>query len=235
MIKSILKNTTEGLLHLFYPQLCASCNRPLSRDEKTLCLFCILKLPRTNFHVHRENKASAIFIGRLPIVHATSFVYFTKDGMVQDLLHSFKYEGKQELGRLFGMLLATELKECDWIKDIDAIVPVPLHKRKERQRGFNQAVLFADGIAKILNIPVLNDSVVRTKFTESQTTKNRIERIENVTDAFSVKDIKSMKEKHLLLVDDVLTTGATIESCALELLKVEGVKISIATIALARD
>lgn len=235
MIIPLLQNATEGLLHLFYPQLCVFCNRSLNRDERTLCLHCILKLPRTNFHAHVENKASDIFIGRLPIVNTTSFVYFTKDGMIQDLLHSFKYEGKQELGRLFGMLLATELKECNWTNDIDAIVPIPLHKKKERKRGFNQAVLFADGIAETLNIPVVNGAVIRTKFTASQTTKSRIERIENVTDAFAVKNKESIKGKHLLLVDDVLTTGATIESCALELLKVEGVKVSIATIALARD
>jgi ComF family protein len=235
MIISTLKKATEGLLHLFYPQLCASCNRPLHRDENSLCLHCILKLPRTGFHNHNENKAANIFIGRVPIEHATSFVYFTKDGIVQDLLHTFKYKGKKDVGRLLGMLLASELKSTDWINQIDSIIAVPLHKRKERQRGFNQADIFAESIAKELSIPYLKNSVVRTKFTDSQTTKSRLERIENVSGIFSLVKKQDLKNKHILLVDDVLTTGATLESCALELLKTEGTKVSIATIALATD
>ncbi|KAA5537000.1 ComF family protein [Taibaiella lutea] len=235
MIISILKNTAESLLHLFYPQLCASCNRPLHRDENSLCLHCILKLPRTGFHNHQENKAANIFIGRAPIEHATSFVYFTKDGIVQDLLHTFKYEGKKDIGRLLGMLFASELKSTDWINKIDYIIAIPLHKRKERQRGFNQAEIFAESIAKELNISLLKNSVIRTKFTHSQTTKNRLERIENVSGIFSVLKKQDLKNKHILLIDDVLTTGATLESCALELLKTKSVKVSIATIALAMD
>lgn len=235
MIASIFKNTTEGLLHLFYPQLCVSCNRALHRDEKTLCLHCILKLPRTGFHNHKENKAANIFIGRVPIENTTSFVYFTKDSMVQDLLHTFKYESKKEIGTLLGKLLATELLSSDWIRDIDAIAAIPLYKRKERQRGFNQSEIFAKGLADELKIPVLKDAIVRTKHTESQTKKSRIERIENVSGVFSIIDKEKLSNKHILLVDDVLTTGATLESCAGELLKTEGVKVSIATIALAAD
>jgi len=232
---SIFKSTTEGVLHLFYPQLCVSCNRLLHRDERTLCLHCILKLPRTAFYHYNENKAANIFIGRVPIEHATSFVYFTKDGMVQNLLHVFKYERKKEIGLLLGKLLATELLSTDWIKDIDVVVAVPLHKKKERQRGFNQSEVFAKGLADVLGIQLLKDAVLRTKYTESQTKKSRMERIENVSGVFSINDKERLKNKHILLVDDVLTTGATLESCAQELLKAEGVKVSIATIALATD
>lgn len=232
---SILKNTTEGLLHLFYPRLCVSCNRSLNHDEKCLCLHCILKLPKTGFHNHTENKVSNVFIGRVPIERATSFVYFTKDGMVQDLLHAFKYEGKKDIGQLLGVLLASELKSTDWVNQINGIIAVPLHKKKQQQRGFNQAEVFAESLANELNIPHLKDCIVRTKFTTSQTTKSRLNRIENVSGIFSVTRKEALKNKHILLVDDVLTTGATLESCALELLKIEGVKVSIATIALASD
>jgi ComF family protein len=151
------------------------------------------------------------------------------------LLHTFKYEGKKDIGRLLGVLLASELKTTNWINRIDHVIAVPLHKRKERQRGFNQAAVFAESIAIELNIPYLKDSVIRTKFTVSQTTKSRQDRIENVSGIFSVTKNEAIKNKHILLVDDVLTTGATLESCALALLRTEGVSVSIATIAIAAD
>jgi ComF family protein len=235
MKNSFLQNSFRGLSDLFYPELCEACQRHLNKDETTLCLFCILKLPRTDFYAQPENKASQVFIGRLTIEHATSFVYFTKEGMVQELMHHFKYKGKKKIGKLFGNLLAAELSDVPWIKDIDVILPVPLHKTKEQLRGFNQAALFAAGLGGQLNIQVDTEKLIRTKFTDSQTTKSRQARLANVEDAFSIKDHEQLIGKHILLVDDVLTTGATLESCALKLLRVAGVKVSIATIALAKD
>lgn len=232
---SFLKNVRIGLLNLFYPELCQNCQRHLNNDEKVLCLHCILKLPRTNFHLLAENKASSIFIGRIPIENATTFVYFTKDGMIQHLLHQFKYKGKKRIGLLFGSLLATDLSDCAWIKDIDVIIPVPLHKKKQRSRGFNQAEIFAVGLSTALAVEVKADVLIRIKFSVSQTTKSRRQRLENVTGIFQTRNPHTLENKHILLVDDVLTTGATLESCALELLKIQGVKISVATIAFARD
>lgn len=146
---------------------------------------------------------------------------------------TLKYKGKKEIGTLLGALFAAELRYADWIKSIDCIVALPLHKKRERQRGYNQTAVFARGLADALGIPLLENAVIRTKFTESQTKRSRIERIENVADVFKVTDKKSLSNKHILLVDDVLTTGATLESCALELLKTTDVKVSIATIAVA--
>lgn len=232
---SFLNNVRIGLLNLFYPELCQNCQRHLNNEEQVLCLHCVLKLPKTNFHLLAENKASDIFIGRIPIESATTFVYFTKDGMIQHLLHQFKYRGKKRIGLLFGNLLAMDVSDCEWIKEIDVIIPVPLHKKKERSRGFNQAEIFARGLGTTLAIEVRTDAVTRIKFAASQTTKSRQERLENVTGIFRARAHHNLENKHILLVDDVLTTGATLESCALELLKIPGIKISIATIAFATD
>lgn len=230
-----ISNALSGLVRLFYPELCACCDTELKGTEKTLCLACSLQLPRTAYHHITENRSYQNFIGRVPIIRATSFVYFSKEGMVQHLMHRFKYKGRKEIGYYLGQLFADELKKCNWLDTIDGIVPVPLHKTKNYRRGFNQACLFAEGISAVSGIPVLPRAVLRNKATESQTHKTRVERIENVRAVFSLKQPEKIKGKHLLLVDDVLTTGATLESCALELLKAERTRISIATLALAID
>ncbi len=230
-----INSALSGLIRLFYPELCACCDSELKGTEKTLCLSCTLQLPRTAYHHITENRSFQNFIGRLPIIRATSFVYFSKQGMVQHLMHRFKYKGRKEIGYYLGQLFAEELKKCNWLDTIEAIVPVPLHKTKNHQRGFNQAGLFAEGISAVSGIPVLHHAVYRNRATESQTHKTRAERIENVHAVFSLKQKNKIRGKHLLLVDDVLTTGATLESCALALLKTEQTKISIATLALAID
>lgn len=235
-MKSIhLPNALSGLVRLFYPELCTSCDRELSGTEEVLCLQCSLQLPRTVYHHITENKSYQNFIGRIPIIRSTSFVYFSKQGMMQHLMHRFKYKGRKEIGIYLGQLFAEELKKCDWLDTIEGIVPVPLHRAKAYKRGFNQAHVLAEGISAASGIPVLSKAIIRNKATETQTHKTRAERIENVREVFSLRQPGKVSGKHILLVDDVLTTGATLESCALELLKAPKTRISIATLAIAID
>lgn len=176
-----------------------------------------------------------ILSGRIPIERATSFVYFTKQGIMQHLLHGLKYKNRQQTGTILGTLLAEELKNCGWLDTIDGIIPVPLHRRKALRRGYNQACRFAEGIANASGIPVWDKHIKRIRDTDSQTNKSRAERIENVAGVFEAVKPELLKHKHVLLTDDVLTTGATLESCARALLAIEGIKISIATIAVANE
>lgn len=235
MRKNIAGRLLSGLVHVFYPEVCEYCGCELGGDESVLCLSCTFQLPRTGYHHLPDNKSTLVFSGRIPIVRATSFVYFTKQGIMQQLLHRFKYRNRPGIGRYLGALLGDELKKSEWMDTIDHIIPVPLHKRKELQRGYNQAGIFAGGIAGTAGVPVLPNVLKRTRNTESQTHKTRAERVENVRDVFRTLRPELLQDKHLLLVDDVLTTGATLESGASELLKIPGVRISIATIALATD
>jgi ComF family protein len=229
------KSIADGLLHLFYPVQCEGCGHTLTTDERTLCLRCTMLLPRTGYHHLPDNNTSQHFIGRVPVERATSFVYFTKQGLVQHLLHRLKYNRRVPIGNYLGNIFASELKKCNWTDTIDAIVPVPLHYKKEQRRGFNQAKSIAEGLSGGLKIRMADKVLKRTRNTASQTHKTRAERLENVTNGFKVIAPEYICRKHLLLVDDVLTTGATLEACATALLKVPGVKVSIATLALALD
>ena len=219
------------MLHLLYPRLCEGCRRALTPDEDTLCLHCELELPFTCYHHIRDNTTVTRLAGRFPFEHATSLAWFTREGLLQHLIHRLKYQRRKQTGVYLGRLLGQALLEQHW--DLDAIVPVPLHPRKERQRGYNQSVLIAQGVASILQIPVRDKAFVRTRFTATQTDKNREERIRNVEAAFSVRKAGDLAGKHLLLLDDVLTTGATVESLALTALNIPGVRVSIATCGIA--
>jgi ComF family protein len=232
---NIISGALQGLRHLFFPDLCEGCSKPLVAAEQVLCLSCLLQLSRTEYHTIGDNDTALRFAGRLPFQQATSFAYFTAEGLLQHLLHLLKYKDKKQVGIWLGRQFAIDLKATPWIKTIDAIVPVPLHLKKESQRGYNQSILIAEGMADVLSIPVNAKALARSRFTESQTKKTRAERAQNMQDAFIIKDATALMNKHLLLVDDVLTTGATLESCALALLKVPGVKISFATIGIAMD
>lgn len=200
-------------------------------QEEMLCVGCETNIAYTNFHHLKNNEAANRLSGRLPFLHATSLAYFADEGLLQHLLHGLKYKGKQDLAKFLGKELGKCIKPEEW--DVDAVIPVPLHKKKELKRGYNQSKLIANGISGVLNVPVLNDVLIRTRFTESQTDKTREQRMENVNRAFAVTNVSLASNKHLLLIDDVLTTGATIEACALALLASPGVTISIATIGLA--
>jgi len=228
-----IQSYTSGLLHLFFPQLCAGCHRPLLREETLLCLGCNLELPRCGFHDQPDNAAAARLAGRIPFQHATSFAHFVTDGLLQHLLHRMKYQGQKSIGRQLGRLFAWDLEQTSWHKEIDLIIPVPLHPKKERQRGYNQSALIAGSMAAVWGIAQGEQLLRRVRFTESQTKKSREERIANVAGAFALPKPEKLRGKHILLLDDVLTTGATLEAAAQALLQVPDVKISIATIALA--
>lgn len=230
-----LKNWASSLLHLFYPRLCEGCSKPLLLSEKVLCIGCTPHIPRTEYHHIPGNDTAARFAGRVPFQHATTFAYFTPDGLLQHLLHQLKYKDKQEIGIYLGKQFGYDLLETDWAKNIDLILPVPLHPKKEAERGYNQSKLIAEGMSDSLHIPVLTDALYRTRHTESQTKKSRAERIENMQDAFGAKHIQRLQHKHVLIVDDVLTTGATLESCALALSDVPGIQVSFGTIGIALD
>lgn len=232
---SIFRQALSGLTHLFYPELCEGCGDELQGQERILCLHCNMLLPRTAYHHIAGNKTFQVFTGRVPIEKATSFVFFTKAGLIQQILHRFKYKGRKDIGKYLGMLFAEELKKSSWMDTIDMIVAVPLHSGKAYQRGYNQAACFAEGIAGVSGKSLCSNAVVRVKKTETQTRKTRAQRMENVRNVFAVRKPGQIRNKHILLVDDVLTTGATLEACALALLQTEGVSISIATIAIATD
>lgn len=223
----------HGLLHLFYPRLCEGCGKSLVGAEQVLCITCVPQLPVTSYHHVPDNDTVLRIAGRFPFVHATSFAYFSGEGLLQHLLHGLKYKDKKDTGIYLGKLFGYELQNTDWIKSVDAIVPIPLHAKKYAARGYNQSAYIAEGISDVLGKPVWDQALTRMRHTESQTNKTRTERIENMQDAFAIKDATLLTGKHLLLIDDVLTTGATIEAAALALLEAVDTKVSIATIGIA--
>ena len=206
---------------------------PLLSAERVLCIGCAAEIPETNSYDVADNEAAHRFAGRIPFCNAASFAYFTDDGLLQHLLHGLKYQQKKETGIYLGELFGLRLLTTAWAGDVDLLIPVPLHPAKLAQRGFNQSKLIADGMGKILGMPVDDNLLIRTRNTESQTKKTRTERVANMADAFSVTKYETLKNKHILLCDDVLTTGATIEACALALMVEKSIKISVATIGIA--
>lgn len=225
----------EDFISFFYPNTCFACGNSLFKHEKILCTHCLHNLPKTNYHMHPGNPLDKVFWGRVKIEQATALYYFSKGGKVQHLIHQLKYRGKKEIGVYLGKLLGNELKEIPSFHEISAVVPVPLHPRKQRKRGYNQSEQFAIGLAEAMGIKLETKSFIRKVATETQTKKSRFARWENVKEIFSVTDPAKLEGRHLLLVDDVVTTGATIESCANVLLALPGVKLSIASIAFAHE
>ncbi|MBS1772919.1 MAG: ComF family protein [Bacteroidetes bacterium] len=234
MTDNIIKDLTHGLSHLIYPHLCEGCSKPLLAEEEILCLNCnVFNLPRTAFHHIADNETAMRFAGRVPVQKATSFAYFTADGLLQHLMHGLKYDGKKEIGIFLGRQLGHDLKLLNWHQGIDIIVPVPLHPKKEAARGYNQTEIIAEGMSEVLELPVVTDLLYRARNTESQTQKTREERIENMQDAFNVKNTEKYSGKHVLIIDDVLTTGATLEACAKAILTIPHSAVSLATIGVA--
>lgn len=226
----LLKEIKDSLLHLAFPHVCEGCGNDVPDHDTMLCLKCFSALPATDFHLYPSNPIEKMFWGRLPVTHATAQYYFTKESLIQHLMHQFKYRGNKELGLFLGRLIGASLKSTNRFRDIAALVPLPLFPSKEQKRGFNQATILCNGIAEILDKPVLKDVIVRTMHTESQTKKSRVERWQNMEGRFELIDKKAINEKHILLVDDVVTTGATLEACGRELTEAENVQLSIATL-----
>ena len=221
------------VFHLFFPQICIGCGSDFIDKDTFLCLECINELPHTNFAMHANNPVEVNFWGRLPISAAMCELYFTKGSMMQNLVHEFKYKGNQEMGIYLGNLIGKSLDKSNRFKDIDLIIPLPLFSEKERRRGYNQAKILCDGIAEITGVPVLTKNVVRIVNTETQTRKKRLQRWINVEKTFRVSSPEELEGKHILLVDDVITTGSTLEACASEILKVKNTKVSLAALAFA--
>lgn len=226
----MLLAAARSLLHLFFPHLCAGCGSDQVQHEQLLCLHCIERLPLSKFETYADNPIEKIFYGRLPLVNAASYVYFTKDSLLQHLMHQLKYHGKKEIGLYFGKRMGEALQQSGRFTGIDALLPLPLFPERERKRGYNQATLLCEGMSGSLGLPLLTKSISR-QATESQTHKNRMERWQNISGSFTLQQPDVLRDKHILLVDDVVTTGATLEACGQELLKVPGLRLSIMTLA----
>lgn len=218
---------------LLFPELCYACGDSLIGDEELICTDCIYNLPYTNFHQQPDNIVARQFWGKLPVDNAFALFYFTKGGKVQELMHQFKYKNIPLIGNKLGQIAGRQLIQTEGFKQINAIIPVPLHKSRLRKRGYNQSACFAEGVAEILNVPVITNNLIRKHATETQTHKSRFERAVNMQDVFIVNNPNELDGKHILLVDDVITTGSTLESCGIALLTVHDLRLSIATIACA--
>jgi ComF family protein len=203
------------------------------RNESLICTECFVVIPRTNYHFVEDNPVAQLFWGRCLIEKAAAFSYYNKGSRIRKLIHNMKYNGIREIGYDLGRLYGLSLKTSGFINDIDIIIPVPLHPLKERIRGFNQSETISMGIADVTRLPVDIKSLARILVSATQTKRSRYERWTNVEGIFQVIDSKSIMGKHILLVDDVITTGSTIESCANELLRIEGVKVSVVALAFA--
>lgn len=230
---NVLSKNLSDLLELFFPSLCVICGDRLVTQEKFLCFTCWNDLPVSNFHLEPENKVAQLFWGRVHIENATSFFHYRKGSNYQQLIHFIKYKGLKELGFETGKRFGHVLSQTDNFMQIDYIMPVPLHPKKLKQRGYNQSEWIANGIAKGMGKTVITSNLIRKIYTSTQTKKTRFERWQNVENIFAVKNAEDLNGKHILLVDDVVTTGATLEACAVQILKNKNTKVSIATLAFA--
>lgn len=229
----LFREFSNGVLHLFYPRLCLACDGAYRMQGDVLCLNCNATLPAVNYHVYAENPFTIRFWGRLPLNAGATMYLFTKGSKVQHLLHNLKYQGRKEIGVELGKKFGRALRISPHFSGVDAIIPVPLHEHKLWLRGYNQSACFGAGLSEGMGLPHWPNELRRIAYTETQTKKSRIERLENVEDVFEVTEPELLKGKHILLVDDVLTTGSTLEACAKKILEVPGCRVSMATIAMA--
>lgn len=229
--KKLILSSLNGLLYIFFPRICAACNHSLYKNEDVICTSCLYHLAKTNTHTDSTNTIYKTFWGRVPISNAASYLFFTKQGKVQHLIHQLKYKKREDVGIYLGVLYGNELKICSPYNEVDLIIPVPLHPLKKRKRGYNQSEVFAKGLSQSMNIPVNTNSLARKNNNASQTKYSRYNRWENIKELFFVPPINSIQNKNILLVDDVITTGATLEACASALLNNGASSVCIATIA----
>ena len=231
----MLKHTwLHDFIDIIYPNACLGCQEPLVSNEDLICTHCLHELPKTHFHADDDNPVLRIFSGRCFLEKATSYLRFVKGGMVQSLMHHFKYKDRPEVGARLTNLAISDLRKTAFFSDIDIIMPIPLHPRKLAKRGYNQSEVIARTISDHTHIDLTTDNLVRKYFNETQTRKSRFSRWLNVKTVFAVCDPESLKEKHILLVDDVITTGSTVEACISKLERIEGIRISLFTLAIAQ-
>ena len=228
-----LRSYLDGFLSLAYPNVCPGCGKTLTGHEHILCRRCTNNLPRTNFEWSNENPAFQSFWGRAPIQMAASAYYYRKGELLPRLIHQLKYKNRKDVGLFLGRLTGRLIKASPLFSTLHVVVPVPLHPRKLRIRGYNQCNLLAEGISEETGLPINSDTLVRDVYNPSQTRKGRFERWENVAGIFRVINPDAFENQHILLVDDVITTGATLEACCLPILQIPGSSISIITIGYA--
>jgi len=226
-------NLINDFISLLFPLTCLSCGNHLYKNETIICTYCLLHLPKTDFHLDPENPVSKVFWGRVKIEAGSAFYYYRKGNKVQNLIHQMKYNGHKEVGIFLGESYGNVLKDIEPFNSVEKIIPIPLHRKKLKKRGFNQAEMFAIGLSRSMNAELDVESVQRTVATTTQTKKSRYKRWENVSDIFEVKNSERITGKHILLVDDVITTGATMEACIQAILKITDTKVSVASIAFA--
>lgn len=228
---TLIKNYIDDFLHLFFPHVCIGCDSDVLNDKDILCAECLNNLPETGFLSTPQNPVEKIFYGRLPVVHAGSAFYFNKDSVIQNAIIQLKYKSNQQAGNFLGKLLGYQLSNSKRFDDIDAIIPLPLNDKKFFKRGYNQSLAIVNGITSIWNKPVITNAVERILFTETQTHKDRIARWQTMEGVFTVTQPALIENKHILLVDDIITTGATLEACGTAIMQTPGVKLSMATVA----
>lgn len=223
----------NDFLSLIYPRYCEACGSNLYKHEDLICNQCIITLPHSNYHLLSVNEINLLFAGRVPLVYALCIFNFEKSGRVQKLIHALKYQNQMGLGIWLGNYYANLLKAKSILDDVDLLIPIPLHKNKLKQRGYNQSECFAKGLSEVFERPMLNNCILRLSETSTQTKKKKFERWQNVEGVFKINNPSILENKHVLLVDDVITTGATIDATWQAIKDIEGIKISVISIAFA--
>ena len=230
--KSVTRRILSDFLNLFFPDSCYHCGRSLVEGENILCSFCLIKLPLTHYHEDQDNEMISALQGRVNLEFAAAYLFFRKSGITQELLHQLKYKGRHEVGLFLGEHFGPLIREHPFIKQVNYLIPVPLHRSREKERGYNQSRIICDGLSKSTGIPVA-EAIRRVEKTASQTRKHRFERWDNVSGKFALQQQELIQDQNVLIVDDVFTTGATIEACC-ETLKGIVNAMGIATLAMAR-
>lgn len=223
-----------GLERLVFPELCASCSHSLFNNEQAICNRCIRKLPLSYYHINRSNPVVKTFWGRIPFEFASAQYIFRKGTEIQELLHNIKYGNREDAAITAGKLMGQDVQDLEWFQQIDMLLPVPLHPAKQKKRGYNQSEALCKGLSMVTQKPAVVNQLIRTENTSTQTKKGRFQRWENVEYVFKISAPAELENKHVLIVDDVITTGATIEGCAQVLLKVRGIKVSVLSLAHAK-
>jgi ComF family protein len=231
---SYLYDLWDDFISLLFPRLCYACGNNLLRNEELICTECYVLIPRTNYHSERNNPVEQLFWGRCRIEKAAAFSFYNRGSRIRTLIHNLKYNGIRDVGYKLGEIYGSALKDSGFASDIDLIIPVPLHPLKQRERGFNQSEIISQGLSASTGIALDVKSLSRKNLSATQTKKSRYERWTNVEGIFCVNDTMKIRDKHILLVDDVITTGSTIESCVSALLRTDGVKVSVIALAIAQ-
>jgi ComF family protein len=223
----------KAIIDLFFPKVCYACHEVLNDHEQDICTDCRNNLPVTNFHFHKDNNVSKVFYARVKVEYGTALFRFEKKGLVQQLIHNLKYKGQESIGVFLGDWLGGELKTVKEYSEIDIVIPVPLHKNKLKKRGYNQVAQFAEHIASALNVKYIDNVLLKVTNTDSQVLKSRFARWTSNEELFTLQNKSTIANKHILLVDDLITTGATMEACINVLNQAENIKISVACMAIA--